>query len=134
LSDTRDLLQRYSTVAVVGMSADPDKPSGSIPRDLKAHGFRIIPINPSVDEVDGERAYGSLDEVPGHIDIVEVFRPAEEAPAVAEQAVAVGAKALWLQLGLTSPQAREIAESAGLDYVENRCMGVERSRFGIDKE
>ncbi len=133
MADPAEVLQRYSSVAVVGMSTDPDKPANSVPRRLKARGFRVIPVNPTTDEVDGERSYASLSEVPVPVEVVDVFRPASEAPEIAREAVEVGAKALWLQLGLRSPEAREIAESAGLDYVEDRCMGAESDKLDITK-
>jgi predicted CoA-binding protein len=133
MADPQDVLERYSTVAVVGMSTDPDKAAHGVPLALRAHGFRIVPVRPGRDEVAGEKAYASLADIPEPVEIVEVFRPAEEAPGIAREAVEIGAKAVWLQLGLHSDEAREIAESAGLDYVENRCMGVERGRLGIDK-
>lgn len=133
MAEPKDVLERYSTVAVVGMSADPEKSANGVPHALAAHGFRVIPVNPSHDEIDGLRSYPSLSDVPEPVEVVEVFRPAEEAPEIARQAVAVGAKALWLQLDLRSPEAREIAESAGLDYVEDRCMAVERALNRIDK-
>jgi predicted CoA-binding protein len=133
MADPKTVLEQATTVAVVGMSTDFDKPAGHVPAQLRDHGFRIIPVHPEADEILGERAYPSLADVPGPVDVVEVFRPAEEAPDIARQAVAIGAKALWLQVGITSPAARGIAEDAGLDYVEDHCMGVERRRFGIEK-
>jgi uncharacterized protein len=133
MAEPRDVLERYSTVAVVGMSRNHDKAANSVPRTLKARGFRIIPVHPKADEIAGEPAYPSLADIPEPVEIVEVFRPASEAPDIARQAVDIGAKALWLQLGLWSPEAREIAESAGLDYVENHCMGVESAQLHISK-
>jgi predicted CoA-binding protein len=133
MADPKTVLEQASVVAVVGMSTDPDKPSNHIPAQLRDHGFRIIPVHPEAGEILGERAYQSLAGVPEPVDVVEVFRPSEEAPGIAREAVAIGAKALWLQLGITSPEARQIAEEAGLDYVEDHCMGVERRRFGIEK-
>jgi predicted CoA-binding protein len=131
--EPRDILEYAQTVAVVGASRDPDKAGGSVPMALKEHGFRLFPVNPTAGVLFGERVYRSLREVPETVDVVQVFRPAEEAPEIARQAVAIGARALWLQLGLKSKEARKIAESAGLDYVEDRCMGAERARYGIDK-
>ena len=133
MADPRTVLESSSTVAVVGMSTDPGKQAHTVPAQLKRHGFRVVPVHPEAEEILGERAWPSLAEVPEPIDVVEVFRPAEEAPAIARQAVEVGAKALWLQLGITSPEARRIAEEAGLAFVEDRCMGVEHRRLGIDK-
>lgn len=123
----RELLERATTIAVVGASRDPDKSAGSIPMGLLAHGWEVVPVNPSTAELFGRRAYPTLAEVPGTIDLVLVFRPSADAPEVARQAVARGAKALWLQSGIRSEEARRIAEQAGLGYVEDRCIAVERS-------
>lgn len=133
MNDPARILERSRTIAVVGMSTDPAKAAYSVPGELKAAGFRIIPVNPNATEILGERAYASLADVPDTIDVVEVFRPAEEAPAVARQAVKIGAKAVWLQEGIRSTEARRVAEEAGLDYVEDRCMGEARARLGIVK-
>jgi predicted CoA-binding protein len=102
-----------------------------VPASLKAAGYRVIPVHPSATEILGEKAYRSLLDVPGKVDIVDVFRPADEAPGIAEQAVQIGAGALWLQLGIASQRAREIAEAGGLTYVEDRCIAVERSMLGV---
>ncbi len=133
MADLRAVLERARTVAVVGISSDPAKPSHRVPRQLQAAGFRIIPVHPSAEELLGEKAYHRLADIPEPIDVVEVFRPPEEAPGIAREAVAAGASALWLQLGLRSEEAREIAESAGLDYVEDHCMGIEQRRYRITK-
>src|SRR3979409_327697 len=118
----REILESAKVVAVVGASRDPGKPSGHIPYLLQHRGFRIIPVNPTADEILGERAYASLLDIKEPVDVVDVFRPAGETPAVARQAVTIGAKALWLQEGIKSDEARSIAEAAGLDYVEDLCM------------
>lgn len=128
-----DVLQDARTVAVVGASRDPGKPGGSVPYGLQRRGFRIIPVNPFADELFGERAYRSLAEIPEPVDLVDVFRPAADAPEIARQAVAIGAKALWLQLDIRSPQARAIAEAAGLEYVEDACTGVVAALHSITK-
>ena len=125
------ILQQTTTIAVVGASRDPNKAGGSVPVGLQQRGFRIIPINPFADELFGERVYRSLSEVPVKIDLVDVFRPAADAPEIARQAVAVGAKALWLQLDIRSHEARRIAEAAGLDYVEDECTAVVSSLYRI---
>jgi uncharacterized protein len=111
------------TIAVVGASADPSKPAHTIPRYLQRQGYRIVPVNPRGGELLGEPAARSLAEVDGPVDVVEVFRPAEEAPQIAREAVEVGAKVLWLQLGIVSQEARQVAEAAGLTVVMDRCMG-----------
>jgi uncharacterized protein len=133
MSDPRSVLERYRTVAVVGASTDPEKAAHQIPRLLKEAGFRVIPVNPSADEILGERTYETLADIPEPVEVVDVFRPADEAPAIARQAVEIGAKALWLQLGIRSDEARQIAEDEGLDYVEDHCMGAETRRHRIRK-
>jgi predicted CoA-binding protein len=129
----REILERSTVIAVVGASRDPNKAGGSVPEGLQKRGFRIIPINPYADTLFGERVYRTLAEVPEKIDLVDVFRPAEEAPDIARQAVDVGAKALWLQLEIKSDEARRIAEAAGLDYVEDECTAVTSSLYRIKK-
>lgn len=129
----QDILAGARTIAVVGASRDPLKAGGSVPAGLQRRGFRIIPINPYADMLFGERVYRSLLDVPDKIDIVDVFRPAHDAPEVARQAVAVGAKALWLQLDIRSDEARSIAEAAGMDFVEDECTAVIASLFQIRK-
>lgn len=127
------MLAATTTIAVVGASRDPYKPGGSVPAGLQRRGFRIIPINPYADTLFGERAYRSLLDVPDKIDLVDVFRPAADAPDIARQAAQVGAKALWLQLDIRSEEARAIAEAAGMDYVEDECTGVIASLHQIRK-
>lgn len=131
MADPRSILDDAQTIAVVGISRNENKAAFGVPAGLQSAGFRIIPVNPAADEVLGEKAYASLDDVPEPIDVVEVFRPAEEAPDVVRQAIAVGAKAVWLQKGVVSAEARALAEEAGIGYVEDLCMGVERARYGI---
>jgi predicted CoA-binding protein len=132
---SHEILEGARTIAVVGASRDPFKAGGSVPDGLQQRGFRIIPVNPYASELFGERAYRSLLEIPKdvQVDIVDVFRPAEDAPEIARQAVAIGAKALWLQLDIRSEEARRIAESAGLDYVEDECTAVVGSLYRIRK-
>lgn len=130
----REILEASTVIAVVGASRDPNKAGGSVPAGLQRRGFRIIPINPYAYMLFGERVYRSLAEVPEKIDLVDVFRPAADAPDIARQAVAVGAKALWLQLDIRSDEARRIAEEAGLDYVEDECTAVTTALHQIKKE
>src|SRR5262252_8934097 len=129
-----EILEPARTIAVVGASRDPFKAGGSVPAGLQRRGFRIIPINPYADWLFGERVYRSVLDVPEKIDIVDVFRPAEDAPEIARQAAAVGAKALWLQLDIRSEEARRIAVDAGMDYVENECTAVVASLYRIRKD
>jgi predicted CoA-binding protein len=132
---SHEVLESASTIAVVGASRDPMKAGGSVPEGLQRRGFRIIPVNPYASELFGERAYRSLLEIPDNIrvDLVDVFRPAADAPEIARQAVAIGARALWLQEDIRSDEARRIAESAGLDYVEDECTAVVGSLYRIRK-
>jgi predicted CoA-binding protein len=129
-----ELLRIYAdtkTIAVVGASADPSKPAHQIPRYLQSQGYRILPVNPRGGELLGEAVARSLAEVDGPVDVVDVFRPAEEAPGIARQAIAVGAKVLWLQLGIESEEAKRLAEAAGLTVVMNRCMGAAHGELGL---
>jgi predicted CoA-binding protein len=127
----KDLLSSARTIAVVGLSTQPWKAAHSVPASLKAAGYTVIPVHPTATEILGEKAYRSLLDIPVHVDIVDVFRPADETPAIAEQAVQIKAGALWLQLGIANDQARSIAEAAGLTYIEDRCIAVERSMLGL---
>lgn len=129
----QEILEAATVIAIVGASRDPDKAGGSVPEGLQRRGFRIIPINPYADTLFGERVYRSLADVPEKIDVVDVFRPAADAPDIARQAVAVGAKALWLQLDIRSQEARRIAEAGGLDFVEDECTAVVSSLHRIKK-
>ncbi|MDQ1747437.1 MAG: uncharacterized protein QOD07_1700 [Frankiaceae bacterium] len=128
---TKQMLEDFDTITVVGLSVDPMKSAHSVPAAMKAYGWRVIPVNPHADQILGENVYRTLADVPGGVGFVNVFRPAADCPDIARQAVAAGAKALWLQLGIVSAEAREIAESAGLLYVEDRCLAVERARHAI---
>jgi predicted CoA-binding protein len=125
------VLTTYDTITVVGASTHPEKPASYVPEHMQAHGWRIIPVNPYAATILGEPVYPTLADVPGHVGLVEVFRPSESTPDIARQAVAFGASALWLQRGIASSEARTIAENAGLLYVEDRCMLVEQRRLGL---
>jgi uncharacterized protein len=119
------------TIAVVGASGDPAKAAHRIPRYLQGQGYRIRPVNPRGGEILGEAVARSLAEVDGPVDVVDVFRPAEEAPRIAREAVEAGAKVLWLQVGIESEEARQVAEAAGLTVVMNRCMGATHGELGL---
>lgn len=126
----KSLLEASRTVAIVGLSTDPEKVSSKIATILLGAGYEVIPIHPKATEILGRTAYPTLADVPVPVDIVDVFRPAEDAPGIAEQAVAIGAKTLWLQLGIASETARSVAEGAGLQYVEDICIGATTERLG----
>jgi predicted CoA-binding protein len=127
------VLQQAKVVAVVGLSSNPERPSYGVAKFLQERGCRIIPVNPQVREVLGEPAYPSLQAIPREIvvDVVDVFRRAPDTPPVAQEAVAIGAKALWLQLGIVSPEAATIASAGGLTVIMDRCMKIEwEARWG----
>ena len=130
-----EVLRSATTIAVVGASRDPRKAGGSVPAGLQRRGFRIIPVNPRADgTLFGERVYHSLLEIPEKVDLVDVFRPASDAPDIARQAAQIGAGALWLQLDIRSAEAREIAARAGMDYVEDQCTAVVSALYQIQKD
>jgi len=131
--DAQQLLADAKVIAVVGASRDPRKPAHTVPLQMQRYGWRIIPVNPHVDELFGEKVYRSVGEIPFPVDLVNVFRPAEDAVEVVREAVAAGAPAVWLQLDIVSPEARRIATEAGIDYVEDRCLAVERAVGNLSK-
>jgi uncharacterized protein len=126
------ILRTYGTITVVGASSTVTKAAHSVPAHMQQRGWRIIPVNPHAEEILGEPVYRSLADVPEQIGLVDVFRPSPETAEVARQAAAAGAEALWLQLGIWSEEARSIAESAGMLYVEDRCLIIEQRRLGLD--
>jgi predicted CoA-binding protein len=129
--ERRELLRGTKVIAVVGLSANPDRASNQVAWYLHHQGYRLFGVNPECPEpeVFGVPMLSALDQVPEPIDIVDVFRRPQYTPEVARDAVAVGARALWLQLGIRSPEARAIAEEAGLAYVEDRCLKVDHARL-----
>ena len=128
-----DILCDALTIAVVGASRHPHKVAHSVPLDLLRHGWRVIPVNPYADEIWGERCYPMLGEIPEPVDLVNVFRPGPEAADVVREALDIGAHAVWLQLGITSSEGREIAEAAGIDYVEDACIAVVRASHRLSR-
>lgn len=122
------ILRGSKTIAVVGLSSNPMRASHEVAAYLKSAGYRIIPVNPNETEVLGEKAYARLEDVPEPVDIVDVFRRAEEVPAVAESAIGIKAKVLWMQLGIENAEAAERARAAGLVVVEDACLLVEHKR------
>jgi hypothetical protein len=132
--ELRALLGSARTIAVVGLSSRPDRPSHDVAAYLQSHGYRIVPVNPNEREVLGERAYPSLRDIPPEIgvDVVDVFRRAEHASEIARDAVAIGAKALWLQQGIVDDEAYRIASAAGLDVVMGICIRTTKRR--LDEE
>jgi predicted CoA-binding protein len=125
------MLRTYDTITVVGASRDPEKAAHQIPKRMQKFGWRIIPVNPYVEELFGEKVYPTLAHVPEPLGLVDVFRPSSDAADVAAQAVAAGATAIWLQQGIISVEARRIADDAGVAYVEDRCLAVERAKLAL---
>lgn len=134
VTDKDELRQIYAstkTIAVVGASGDATKASHTIPRYLQSQGYRIIPVSPKGGELLGEKVYQRLADVPGPVDVVNVFRPAAETPDIAREAVALGARVLWLQSGIISAEAEQIATEGGLTVVMDRCMGAVHGALGL---
>ena len=125
----RRILSECRTVAMVGLSANWYRPSYFAAKYLQEHGFRVIPVTPRYEEVLGEKCYPSLDAIPVPVDVVDCFRRAEEIPAIAEAAIAIGARVLWMQLGIRNEEAAARAEAAGLEVVQDRCMKIEYARL-----
>ena len=126
------ILTSYDTITVVGASRATYKAAHSVPAHMQRHGWRIIPVNPHAETILGEQAYSRLADVPEQVGLVDVFRPSGQTRDIARQAVAAGATALWLQLGIASAEARAIAAGAGLLYVEDRCLLIEQRRLNLD--
>jgi predicted CoA-binding protein len=129
----RQILADAAVIAVVGASRDPGKTAHAVPAQLQRYGWRIIPVNPYADEIFGEKVYRSLADIPEPVDLVNVFRPSADATEVVREAVAIGAPAIWLQEGIVSPAGRKLAEEAGVDYVEDYCVAVERATANLSR-
>ena len=125
----QQVLHRTSTIAIVGLSANELRASHFVGYYLKRHGYRVIPVNPRESEILGETSYPSLRDVPGHVDIVNVFRAPDALPDIARDAVAIGAEALWCQFGVVNAEGGRIAEEGGVTVVMDRCLKVEHARY-----
>jgi len=125
----RDLLGEAKTIAIVGMSTEKTKASNMVASYLQDEGYRIIPVNPRATEILGEKVYPDLKSIPFPIDIVDIFRPPAEVAAIVDDAIAIGAKAVWMQLRLIDLKAAEKAQEAGLDVVADRCIKMEHGRY-----
>lgn len=120
----KELLEHAKTIAVVGLSANEERPSYKVAKYLQEKGYRVIPVNPSLKEVLGEKSYSTLVEIPEKVDIVDVFRKTEDVPPIAESAIKIGSKVLWQQEGVTSAEAANIAAQAGLEVVMDCCIKI----------
>ena len=119
------------TIAVVGLSSRPERPGYYVPAYLQEQGYRIIPVNPNLQEALGEKAYPDLTSIPERVDLVQIFRRPEAVPPFVEQAIAIGAKSIWMQLGIVNQEAAEKARAAGLDVVMDACILVEHRRLKL---
>jgi predicted CoA-binding protein len=128
-AELRRILTECHTIAVVGLSADASRPSHGVARYLKQQGYRIVPVNPRYESVLGERCYARLADIPHPVDMVDVFRRTEDVLPIAQQAVAIGAKCLWQQLGIMNLDADRLAREAGLDSIMDRCVEIEHMRL-----
>jgi uncharacterized protein len=129
IASLRRILRGCRTVAVVGLSAEWHRPSYFAAKYLQQHGYRIVPVNPRYSEVLGERCYATLAEIPLPVDMVDVFRRTDDVLPIAEQAIAIGARCLWQQIGVDNRAATELAETAGLDVIADRCVKIEHARL-----
>ncbi len=123
-----EILSVSKTIAVVGISDKPERPSHGVAMYLQEKGYRVIPVNPLLTRVLGEKAYKSLSEIPEPVDLVDVFRKSTDVPPIAEEAVKIGARYFWMQEGVESERAREILDAAGIPWVEDRCVMKEHAR------
>ena len=129
ISTLRRILRDCRTIAIVGLSAEWHRPSNFVAKYLQQHGYRVIPVNPRYTEVLGERCYANLTDIAERIDMVDVFRRTEDVLPIAEQAIRIGAKCLWQQIGVMNSQAAALAQAAGLDTVQDRCVKIEHARL-----
>lgn len=123
------ILRKYKKIAVVGVSRDISKDSRVVYEYLKSHGFTVYPVNPNVDEIDGQKCYASIIDIPDKIDIVDIFRPSSEVMPIVEDAVRKKAKVVWMQLGIVNEEAAELARNNGLEAVMDKCMMVEHRKI-----
>ena len=127
----KEILLKYKTIAMIGVSKDPTKASTIVMKYMQKYGYKVIPVNPSAkgERILGEEVVEKLEDIKIQVDIVDVFRPSNEAFSYAEDTVKIGAKVLWLQLGIRSPEAKEMLETKNIDYIENRCTKMEYQKI-----
>ena len=131
MADTKEILSRYKNIALVGASKDLKKTSTVVMKYLQNYGYKVYPVNPTIvgDEILGETVYGKLSEIDGPVDIIDVFRPSNEAVKIANEAIKINAKVLWLQLNIKSPDAKKIAETNNIIYIEDKCTKIEFEKY-----
>ena len=130
MSQIKDILSKYKTIAMVGVSNDPTKPSTIVMKYMQEYGYKVYPVNPSAkgQKILGEEVYAKITDIKENVDIVDVFRPSKEALDIAKDTIKIGGKVLWLQLGIRSEEARLLVESKNIEYVENKCTKMEYQR------
>ena len=131
MSQIKDILSKYKTIAMVGVSNDQTKPSTIVMKYMQKYGYKVYPVNPSAkgQKILGEEVYAKITDIKENVDIVDVFRPSKEALGVAEDAVKIGAKVLWLQLGIRDENARELVEQNHMEYIEHKCAKIEYQKY-----
>jgi predicted CoA-binding protein len=131
MPDIKEILDKNKTIAMVGVSKDPKKPSTIVMKYMQEYGFKVIPVNPKAkgDKILGEEVFEKITDIKQKVDIIDVFRPSNEVYAIAEDAVKIGAKVLWLQLGIRDEKAKELVEKNDIDYVDNKCTKMEYQKF-----
>ena len=131
MAETKDILAKYKNIALVGASKNLEKPSSIVMKYLQNNGYKVYPVNPTIrgEKILGEKVYAKVSEIDGQVDIIDVFRPSNEAVEIANEAVKIKAKVLWLQLDIKSPEAKKIAEANNIIYVENKCTKIEIEKY-----
>jgi predicted CoA-binding protein len=127
--EMKEMFQAVRTIATVGFSTNPARPGYYVPEYLMLKGYRVIPVNPTIQDALGQKAYPDLLSVPEKVDVVQIFRRPEDVPAIVEQAIKIGAKVIWMQIGATNPEAVKTAQTAGLGVVTDKCMMIEHKRL-----
>tara|TARA_X000001036_G_scaffold60767_1_gene50851 strand:+ start:228 stop:662 length:435 start_codon:yes stop_codon:yes gene_type:complete len=135
MSEIKDILSKYKTIAMIGVSKDPTKVSTIVMKYMQKYGYKVIPVNPRAkgEKILGEDVYEKITDIKKPVDIVDVFRPSKEAFPIAEDTVKIGAKVLWLQLGIRDENAKKLMEKNNIDYVENKCTKMEYQKFFLGK-
>jgi predicted CoA-binding protein len=134
MSTIEDILKNSRTVAIVGLSSNPERPSNLVGRYLKAHGYKVIPVNPTEKTVLRLKSYPDLTSIPVKVDVVDIFRRPEDVPPIVQEAITIGAKAIWMQEGIKNKEAAAVARKAGLKVVQNKCMRKQHIRLFRGRE
>jgi predicted CoA-binding protein len=135
MSEIKDILSKNKTIAMIGVSKDPTKPSTIVMKYMQKYGFKVIPVNPRAkgEKILGEEVYEKITDIKEPVDIVDVFRPSKEAYGIAEDTVKIGAKVLWLQLGISDEKAKDLMKKNNIEYIENKCTKMEYQKYFLGK-